>query len=122
MCPGGGGLGVWGPPTAAPREVRGISEAQSGHKVVGIGTEGRPFPASPPGWGGGGASLVWQRANKAARTLQGGPARGKCHRGGSSGARKWLPLLFCLPNYIIEKATQQGALGGRRPAAALAEG
>lgn len=42
-----------------------------------------------------------------------GPARGKCHRGGSSSARKSFPLLFCLPNYIIEKATQQGMPGGR---------
>lgn len=44
-----------------------------------------------------------------------GHARGKCHRGGSHSAGKSFPLSFCLPSlplYIIEKATQQGTLGG----------
>lgn len=63
----------------------------------------------------GGASLARWRANKPARAHHGDPARGKCHRGGSSSAGKWFPLLFCPRSYIIEKATQHGPLGGCPP-------
>lgn len=59
-----------------------------------------------------GVSLVRHRAIKQAHARRGGLARGKCHRGGSNSAKKSFPLSFCLPNYIIEKATQQGTLGG----------
>lgn len=39
----------------------------------------------------------------------------KCHRGGSDSAGKLFPLLYDHPPlslYIIEKATQQGTVGG----------
>lgn len=63
-----------------------------------------------------GVSLVWNRAIK--HTHIEVLARGKCHRGGSHSARKSFPLSFylsSLPFYIIEKATQQGTLGGCPP-------
>ena len=62
-----------------------------------------------------GVSLARRRAIKRAHTHIEGHARGKCHRGGSHSAGKSFPLSFCLPSlplYIIEKATQQGTLGG----------
>ena len=62
-----------------------------------------------------GVSLARRRTIKRTHTHIEGHARGKCHRGGSHSAGKSFPLSFCLPSlplYIIEKATQQGTLGG----------